>query len=306
MSIFENDTNRSTTTSSFGVSKRESHNADPFYKRFPPIQQDKKTEPSTPVTVDKFFIGDSSKMTEINANSTALIVTSPPYFAGKEYELDLSKEGIPTTYIEYLKMLKNVFTECWRILEPGGRIAVNVANLGRKPYRSLSADITRILQEDIGFLLRGEIVWIKAEGASGSCAWGSFQSASNPVLRDVTERVIVASKLRFDRSLSKKQRASRGLPCVDTIQKEDFLSWTIDTWRFQPESAKKIGHPAPFPLELPKRLIQLYSYEDDLIVDPFCGAGTTALAAKESGRHYVGYDLVPEYVELAKQRLQDN
>jgi site-specific DNA-methyltransferase (adenine-specific) len=244
-------------------------------------------------------------MDEINANSTALIVTSPPYFAGKEYEIDLDKDGIPESYIEYLQMLRSVFTECWRILEPGGRIAINVANLGRKPYRSLSADITRILQEDIGFLLRGEIIWIKAEGASGSCAWGSFQSASNPVLRDVTERVIVASKLRFDRSLTKKQRETRGLPHVDSIQKEDFLAWTIDTWRFQPESAKKIGHPAPFPLELPNRLIQLYSYEGDLVVDPFCGAGTTALAAREAGRHYVGYDLNPEYISLAQQRLQD-
>jgi len=305
MSIFENDAKRSTTTSTFGVSKRESHNSDPFYKRFPPLQQDKKTEPSTPVTVDQLYVGDSSNMGEINANSTALVVTSPPYFVGKEYEVDIEKEGIPASYIEYLQMLRSVFTECWRILEPGGRIAINIANLGRKPYRSLSADITRILQEDIGFLLRGEIIWIKAEGASGSCAWGSFQSASNPVLRDVTERVIVASKLRFDRSLTKKQRAARGLPHIDSIKKDDFLSWTIDTWRFRPESAKKIGHPAPFPLELPKRLIELYSYEDDLIVDPFCGSGTTAVAAKSANRHYVGYDLDPEYISLAKKRLED-
>ena len=144
MSIFENDAKNSTTTSTFGVSKRESHNSDAFYKRFPPLQQDKITEPSTPVTIDQLYIGDSSNMGEINANSTALVVTSPPYFVGKEYEVDIEKEGIPANYIEYLQMLRSVFTECWRILEPGGRIAINVANLGRKPYRSLSADITRI------------------------------------------------------------------------------------------------------------------------------------------------------------------
>ena len=128
-------------------------------------------------------------------------------------------------------MLSDVFSECWRVLEPGGRIAVNVANLGRKPYRSLAADIIRILQDDIGFLLRGEIIWVKAEGASGSCAWGSFQSASNPVLRDVTERVLVASKLRLDRSLTRKQREAEGLPYKDTISKENFMAWTLDTWR---------------------------------------------------------------------------
>ena len=116
MSIFENDAKSSTTTSTFGVSKRESHNSDPFYKRFPPLQQDKKTEPSTPVTIDQLYVGDSSNMGEINANSTALVVTSPPYFVGKDYEVDIEKEGIPASYIEYLQMLRSVFTECWRIL----------------------------------------------------------------------------------------------------------------------------------------------------------------------------------------------
>lgn len=105
--------------------------------------------------------------------SVALVVTSPPYFAGKAYEEELERDGIPASYLEYLEMLRAVFAECVRTLEPGGRIAVNVANLGRKPYRSLSADVTRIL-EDLGLLLRGEVIWQKAEGATGSCAWGRF------------------------------------------------------------------------------------------------------------------------------------
>ena len=303
MSLLENSAKQQTKTSSFGVTKRENHNSDDFYKRFPPIKQDKDSQPSPPLTLNKLVVGDSRNMSIINSNSVALVVTSPPYFAGKEYELDLGENGIPASYMEYLRMLKDVFAECWRVLEPGGRIAVNVANLGRKPYRSLSSDITRILQDDIGFLLRGEIIWIKAEGASGSCAWGSFQSASNPVLRDVTERVIIASKLRLDRAIPRKKRKEIGLPHIDTIKKEDFLAWTLDTWRIQPESAKRVGHPAPFPVELPRRLIELYSYKGDAVLDPFCGAGTTALAAKKSGRHYLGFDTDKKYIELANERL---
>ena len=135
------------------------------------------------------------------------MVTSPPYFAGKEYEEALGEGHIPASYVEYLAMLRDVFAECVDKLEPGGRIAVNIANLGRKPYRSLAADVTASSQEDLGLLLRGEIMWRKAEGASGNCAWGSFQSASNPVLRDLTERVVVASKGRFDRALAARPSA---------------------------------------------------------------------------------------------------
>ena len=128
------------------------------------------------------------------------VVTSPPYFVGKEYELAVTGEldsdsRVPSTYLEFLGMLRDVFTECRRVLEPGGRIAVNVANLGRKPYRSLSADVISILQDDLRLLLRGEVIWEKASTSSGSCAWGSFAKASNPVLRDMTERVIIASKV---------------------------------------------------------------------------------------------------------------
>src|SRR5258706_16298711 len=138
-------------------------------------------------------------METIRDGSVALVVTSPPYFAGKQYEEELEREGVPSSYLEYLELLTDVFAESVRKLEPGGRIAVNVANLGRKPYRSLSADVIRILEHDLGLLLRGELIWRKAQGSSGNCAWGSFHSASNPVLRDLTERVIVASKCRFDR-----------------------------------------------------------------------------------------------------------
>ena len=126
-------------------------------------------------------------MEQVADASVALVVTSPPYFAGKEYEVALGEGGIPATYGEYLTLLEEVFAECMRALEPGGRIAVNVANLGRRPYRSLSADVTTILQDRLRLLLRGEIVWVKADGATNSTAWGSYGSAANPVLRDLTE-----------------------------------------------------------------------------------------------------------------------
>ena len=188
-------------------------------------------------------------------------------------------------------MLTDVFAECVRKLEPGGRIAVNVANLGRKPYRSLSADVIRILEHDLGLLLRGELIWQKGEGASGSCAWGSFRSAANPVLRDITERVIVASKGRFDRARSVKQRAAEGLPHESTLLTEDFMALTLDIWSIPPESARRVGHPAPFPVELPEQLIRLYTFTDDLVLDPFMGSGSALVAAARLGRRYVGYDL---------------
>ncbi len=233
----------------------------------------------------------------------ALVVTSPPYFAGKAYETELDAEHVPATYVDYLEMLREVFAECVRTLEPGGRIAVNVANLGRRPYRSLAADVTSILQDDLRLLLRGEIIWVKQRGASGSCAWGSFQRAANPVLRDLTERVVVASKGRFDRAVPQAERERRGLPAVSTMFRDEFMESTLDLWEIAPESARRVGHPAPFPVALPERLIHLFTYEGDLVLDPFLGSGSTAVAAVRAGRHYVGYDTDADYVERAEARI---
>lgn len=296
---------RPTSTSSFGVSRRESHDAAGFYTRFsPPVVSDDESVAATPS--DVIVHGDARDMSAVADNSVALVVTSPPYFAGKEYEQALGVGEIPGTYIEYLELLKDVFAECRRVLEPGGRICVNVANLGRKPYRSLSADVIRILQDDLGFLLRGEVIWLKASGASGSCAWGSYRSASNPVLRDVSERVVIASKGRFDRVLSerrKRRRVAAGLPHEDDISAEEFAQATLDVWSIRPESATRVGHPAPFPVELPERCIRLYTYKDDIVLDPFMGSGTTAIAALRTDRHYIGYELEQDYVELALKRI---
>lgn len=292
-----------TATSNFGVGKRENHDASGFYERFGAPQISADDVVNTAPEVDRIWVHDAREMPELPDASVALVVTSPPYFAGKAYEEELGQGSIPASYLDYLEMLSDVFAECARVLEPGGRIAVNVANLGRKPYRSLSADVTHILQDRLGLLLRGEVIWQKARGAGGNCAWGSFQSAKNPVLRDLSERVIVASKGRFDRALSTAKREARGLPSQSTIGKDRFLDLTLDVWEFAPESAVRVGHPAPFPVELPRRFIDLYTFEGDVVLDPFMGSGSTGVAAVESGRRFAGYDTDRTYADAALERI---
>jgi site-specific DNA-methyltransferase (adenine-specific) len=293
-----------TATARFGSGRRESHDASAFYDRFvsPELSADDTVERNDPAVVDTIHPGDISALQNLKPGSVALVVTSPPYFAGKAYEESLGENGVPADYFEYLAMLERVFAECARVLEPGGRIAVNVANLGRRPYRSLAGDVTQILQ-DLGLLLRGEVVWWKGRAAGGSCAWGTFQRPTNPVLRDVTERVVIASKGRFDRALTPAQREQRGLPHRVSISRDEFLEATTDLWEMAPESATRVGHPAPFPVDLPERLIHLYTYVDDLVLDPFMGSGSTAVAALRTGRRYVGYDTDPAYVARAEERL---
>ena len=294
---------RATSTSSFGVSRRENHDASGFYARFaaPTVSDDATV--ASPGVVDQIYVGDARKMDRVRSSSVALVVTSPPYFAGKAYEEELGEGHIPATYVEYLTMLEDVFAECVDKLESGGRIAVNVANLGRKPYRSLSADVIGILQDRLGLLLRGEVIWRKARGAGGNCAWGSFKQPANPVLRDLTERVVIASKGRFDRAVKGPDRLAQGLPSEATLTADEFMDATLDVWELPPESANRVNHPAPFPVELPQRLIDLYTYRGDVVLDPFMGSGTTAVAAVRAGRHYLGYDTDEAYAKAARDRV---
>jgi DNA modification methylase len=299
---------RSTATSRFGVGRRESHDATEFYERFtaPTISDDDDVcHPNDRPVVDRIFLGDiRDRPGTVAPNSVALVVTSPPYYSGKEYETAIGQGHVPASYRDYLAMLAGVFSICAQALEPGGRIAVNVANLGRKPYRSLSADVIRILEDELGLLLRGEVIWQKAKGAAGNCAWGTYQKPGDPVLRDLTERVIIASKGRFDRAIRPSVREHEQYPSKATIFRDEFLEATVDVWEIPPESATRIGHPAPFPVELPQRLIDLYTYQGDLVLDPFMGSGTTAVAAVRTDRHFVGYDTEPEYVAASLDRVQ--
>ncbi len=237
--------------------------------------------------IDTIHHQSSEQMNQLPDESIHLMITSPPYNVQKDYDDNLS---LP----EYLELLRRVFQETYRVLVPGGRACVNVANLGRKPYIPLHTMIITEMLE-LGFLMRGEIIWNKAASASPSTAWGSWLSASNPVLRDVHEYILVFSKQNF--SLAKNEKES-------TIEKDEFLDWTKSVWTFPTVSAKKIGHPAPFPEELPRRLIELYSFLGDVVLDPFCGSGTTCVSARRLGRQYVGYELFEEYIHIANQRLE--
>lgn len=294
-----------TSTANFGTSRRESHDATAFYQRFtsPELSLDEFVDVNDESVLDEIYCQDARSMSNVKTNSVALIVTSPPYFAGKQYEEALGEDGIPATYFEYLQLLRDVFAECKRVLEPGGRIAVNVANLGRRPYRSLAGDVTTIL-EDLGLLMRGEVIWWKGKAAGSSCAWGTFQRPNNPVLRDVTERIVIASKGRFDRAIAAKKRQVNGRPSIATITRDEFLEATTDLWEIPPESARRVGHPAPFPVELPKRLIELFTYKGDVVLDPFMGSGSSAVAAIQTNRHFIGFDTDETYVQKTRERIE--
>ena len=237
---------------------------------------------------DLIFNKSAEKMDDLIDNCVSLTVTSPPYNVGKLSDSDLSDD-------DYWKLIEQCFKEVYRVTESGGRLVINVANLGRKPYIPFSNMFTQIML-DLGFLMRGEIIWQKSKGANANFAWGSWLSASNPVIRDIHEYCLVFSK----------DGMSKGVKGVSTLEKEEFMDSTLSIWNINPARAKKIGHPAPFPVELAERFINLYSYEKDLILDPFIGSGTTAIAAQKLNRHYVGYEINDEYCKLAETRIKES
>ena len=286
-------TRRGTKTSSFGAPGRINHDSSSFYSsklyagRKPPEKVNFIENPISGKYLDKIYCKSSEAMDKIPDYSVHLMVTSPPYNVKKEYDEDLSLQ-------EYRDLLRAVFKETYKKLVTGGRACIDVANLGRKPYIPLHIYIIEDML-DIGFFMRGEIIWNKASSASGSTAWGSWLSAGNPVLRDIHEYILVFSKESFSRKRHDKK---------NTISKDEFLEWTKSVWTFPAVSARSIGHPAPFPVELPYRLIQLYTFEGDTVLDPFIGSGQAAIAAIKAKRHYIGYDTNEEYVKLAERRIR--
>ena len=286
---------KGTKTSSFGSPGRINHDSTPFYSSrlyegLPKEEKIKYVEnPIPPNLLNKIFCKTSENMEELPDNSVHLMVTSPPYNVGKEYDQNLTLE-------EYREFLRRVWREVKRVLVPGGRACINIANLGRKPYIPLHCFIIEDML-DLGFLMRGEIIWNKGASGSPSTAWGTWLSARNPILRDVHEYILVFSKGMFTRKTATKRKS--------TISREEFLEFTKSVWTFPAEPASKIGHPAPFPVELPYRLIQLYTFEEEIVLDPFMGSGQTAIAALKSGRHFVGYEIEEQYVRLAERRIEE-
>ena len=287
----------STATSAFGVSKRESHDSSTYYnsRMNANLASSRDVGPpqNLPEQFENIVLEQDARSLPLPDNCVQLVVTSPPYNASKVYDDDLSLQ-------EYLQLLEEVFSECYRVLSPGGRMVVNVANLGRKPYIPLSTYINNIML-NLGLLMRGEIIWDKSASAGSSCAWGSFQSASNPCLRDIHEYLLVFSKGDYKMPRSKKERENGR---IDTIEKQEFIDHTKSIWRFATERASRVNHPAPFPVELPRRCIELYTFVGDVVLDPFNGSGTTCVAAKQTGRTYIGVDLSSEYCQIAEERLK--
>jgi DNA modification methylase/phosphotransferase system HPr-like phosphotransfer protein len=200
---------------------------------------------------------------------------------------------------QYKELLLDVWRECKRVLRPGGRLCVNVAGVWRQPYLPLHSIIWQQLVDDLGFQMRGEIIWDKRASVGESTAWGSFASPSNPTLRDVHEYIVVFSKdgvqpFQLPNWTKKKP----------DIANEDFVEWTKSVWHIVTESSIQVGHPAPFPVDLPRRLILLYTYPGDIVLDPFAGSGSTCIAAKLTNRHYIGYDIDEGYVRTAVERIK--
>jgi len=286
-----------TRTSAFGVSKREGHDSGDFYASRlyrglevscgeAPCRGQENPLPSD--AADQVFCASSEQMKELPDRCVHLMVTSPPYNVGKEYDADLSLD-------EYLGLLERVFREVHRVLVDGGRACVNVANVGRKPYIPLHLHVAEVMAA-AGFAMRGEIIWDKSASAGGSTAWGSWKSPANPTLRDVHEYILVFSKGTFGRLRPDGRKP--------TITRDDFLELTKSVWRFPTASARKVGHPAPFPVELPRRLIELYTFSGEVVLDPFMGSGQTALAALAAGRRFTGYEKDAKYHALCNRRIR--
>jgi modification methylase len=284
-----------TKTSSFGTSKREGHDSSAFYGRN--LYASFFNEPAPPKDlivpqpalegwVDQVYPQSATEMAAIPDNGVALAFTSPPYNVGKEYDDDMGFE-------EYLDLIRAVGQEVYRVLKPGGRYVINIANLGRKPYIPLHSFFYMLHIQELGFLPMGEIIWQKGRGASGNCAWGSWRSAKAPRLRDLHEYLLVFAKQSYS-------RPDKG---ESTIERDEFMAATLSVWQIAPESARSVGHPAPFPVELANRVIQLYSYRDDVVLDPFMGSGTTCVAAKQLGRKYIGFEISEEYCAIARERI---
>ncbi len=258
--------------------------------------------------------------------SVHLIVTSPPYNARIAY--DGYEDWLP--WDEYWHgLIEPSLRECYRVLVHGGRIALNMPNVLRKdvggtprlvehksrggrkwkpagangrPWSALVDEYLWPLFRSAGFEPRERLTWVKADEADGavvvndSTAWGSWCSASNPVLRAIAEPVFIASKGSYARE-----------PGESDLVRDDFMAWSRNAWFITTgERDQYIGHPAKFPVELPRRLIKLYSYVGDTVLDPFCGSGTTLRAAKDNGRRGIGVELSPKYVALSANRCRQD
>ena len=254
------------------------------------------------------YFSDSSIMSDVENDSVALIVTSPPYFNYIEY----GKIGIGTelVYKEYLNSLNSVFKECLRVLIPDGKICLNITNMksrkdveGKSFLYSIVADVTKIMM-DIGFIFFDEIIWIKANANNGALKgkplFGSYPYPPTPkILDSIFENILIFKK---DGRLI--QRVDKETKESSKVSKEDWMQYTKGIWNIEPD--RNSPHPASFPIELPKRLIKIYSFKNETVLDPFAGTGSTLVAANLLERKAIGYEIFEEYEKFISQRFSTN
>lgn len=234
---------------------------------------------------------DMLKIKSIDNNSVDLIITSPPYNLDIQY--DSYNDFLP--YKDYLKLCKKWFSRLYDLTKEDGRFCLNIPlDKSKGGYQSVGADLT-VLAKSVGWKYKTTIIWNEGNISKNS-AWGSWLSASAPHIIAPVELIVIFYKKQW-----KKESGSK----ITNINSEDFKIWTNGIWTFKGESKRKIGHPAPFPIELPYRCIKLFSYEQDLVLDPFMGSGSTLIAAIKTNRKAIGIDIEKRYCEIAKNRICD-
>jgi site-specific DNA-methyltransferase (adenine-specific) len=246
------------------------------------------------------YRADTTDLGFLKPDSVHLIVTSPPYNLGKDY----GTARDDATYHQYLDWVVSWCRQLWRVLEPGGRLCLNIPldiNLsfdagGKRVTRKqpVLADFTHRLVNEEGWLYNTTILWLEGN-ISRRTAWGSWLKASDPWVNTAAEAVLVLSKER-------RKRDGRGKQTV--ISREEFMDWTLGLWEFRGENSKRWGHPAPFPEELPRRLIRMFSFTDDVVLDPFLGSGTTCRVAKDEGRRSIGIEIDESFCAISADRCR--
>lgn len=235
------------------------------------------------------YLGDVLNQDLFKKQFIDLIVTSPPYNVG----IDYNSNNDELSYQQYLEFSKKWMSNCYKWSNTQARFLLNIPlDKNKGGHKSVGSDLTKIAQ-DVGWKYHSTIVWNEGN-ISRRTAWGSWLSASAPYVIAPVELIVILYKEQW-----KKTRGTK----KSDITKQEFMDWTNGLWTFNGESKKKIGHPAPFPKELPYRAIKLFSYQDDIIFDPFSGSGTTLIVAANTKRRAVGLDIDENYCELAKTRI---
>ena len=235
------------------------------------------------------YNNDFLKTNCVDDKSIDLIVTSPPYNVGIEY----NSHQDTMSYKKYLSFTRKWIAKCYRLTKNDGRFCLNIPlDKNKGGQQSVCADITTIAKEE-GWKYHSTIIW-NEQNISRRTAWGSWLSASAPYVIAPVEVIVLLYKKQW-----KKISGSR----KSDITKKEFIDWTNGVWTFMGESKKRIGHPAPFPVELPKRCIKLFSFIDDTVLDPFLGSGTTLVACAQNNRKGIGVDIDKKYCELARSRI---